>query len=683
MVSMQGEDEPGCLTASSTTPCKTLSYALTGVNNVVCINGTFQNISENIRIKNTEYGNYEGDIIIICMSCLLENSNVTFNSSFGKNHHVLLANFTIRHSSITLQNIFVKFKNVVLEQVSIQDHEKALTLIYFEDCYLACFETQGCGLSLLRSSTIKAVFKSSLLNNFKLDLDTQGLMLKMIDTFVQQSNIHVRVQSPPYLRIPSFIQVHNITVNSYGGNHTRKRYTEPLASNSEIILDLTNPYLHINKCNFYKTHLEVIANRREFNQAYFWGVITDTKFMSVYYQGDGGALSIVSDVPHSQLVISSCVLTNNTAVKSSSALKGHVGGVYIKSGSLDLDIKNTVFLGNKAADVGLHLYTSIGVTVALGNCSFSYSVDPLHPIQGVLMFIAGTATQQQSSFRVTNLQPQSYVGPISLFYVAMGNDVDMDITCPEWYWHNVEYNSPTSESNSISDIRYGCYPCSDNYYAISASESGLSYNPSNGSILDIGNDVMSDICIKCSYGSICTGNNVIPRPNYWGYWHEGELEFQQCPAGYCCSGSDNSTCNVYDYCEGNRTDTLCGACQEGFSVSILTGACTLDSQCGGDQWFWLVAFLAAMAYALWYTLKDDIFAVFFASIRFLKGLFNCFSCTRNDVTVSNKESPSETSFHDIENIEASNEEANDEANYAANDEKISQDSTNTDDIPIV
>ncbi len=182
MVSMQGEDEPECLTASWTTPCKTLSYAITGENNVVCMYGAFQNRSENIQIKNTEYDKDEGEITIVCISCLLDNSDVTLNGSFSKIHHVLLVNFTIQHSSITLHNIYVTLKNAVLEQVTIQDYEEASTLIYFEDCNLVCFDAEICGLSLLRSSTIKAVFRSSFLNNFKLELDTHGLMLEMIDT---------------------------------------------------------------------------------------------------------------------------------------------------------------------------------------------------------------------------------------------------------------------------------------------------------------------------------------------------------------------------------------------------------------------------------------------------------------------------------------------------------------------
>ncbi len=55
---------------------------------------------------------------------------------------------------------------------------------------------------------------------------------------------------------------------------------------------------------------------------------------------------------------------------------------------------------------------------------------------------------------------------------------------------------------------------------------------------------------------------------------------------------------------------LCGSCQRGFSVAILTGDCIPDSRCGGDEWFWLLAALAAIAYTLWYTLHEDMVKFF-------------------------------------------------------------------------
>ena len=221
---------------------------------------------------------------------------------------------------------------------------------------------------------------------------------------------------------------------------------------------------------------------------------------------------------------------------------------------------------------------------------------------------------------MTNLQPESYVGPISIFYISKSSDVNIDIACPLWYGHTTEYASPSSGSGQITDIRYQCNPCSDNYYTTSKPDNMFSYSAS-GNNTGTGTEARNTAsysCIKCPYGAVCTGNNVMPRPNYWGYWHESELVFLQCPAGYCCSGSESSPCKVYDYCAGNKTGTLCGECQEGFSVSILTGACTPNSNCGNDDWFWLFAVLVAMAYALWYTLKADIFALLFTIIAYFR-----------------------------------------------------------------
>ncbi len=65
---------------------------------------------------------------------------------------------------------------------------------------------------------------------------------------------------------------------------------------------------------------------------------------------------------------------------------------------------------------------------------------------------------------------------------------------------------------------------------------------------------------------------------------------------------------------------LCGACKEGFSVSIITVVCMPNSKCGADEWFWLVVILAAFGYTWWYVLKDDIFTLFFHLIRVVKNI---------------------------------------------------------------
>ncbi len=617
---MLGEDEPKCLINSWTNPCKTISYAVKGGHNLVCMKGAFQNLSDTIEIRTNTNLTHGREINIFCESCLLSDSRVILGNRVSKSVHVYFIKFKMKNSSIQLKNINVTFKDSILEQVAIQDSEVSPNQIYLERSSFSCSDTKICGLFLQNSSFVKCVIEHSILEGFKLNLDVYALLLIMNYTTLIGPEIQMKVKSPPYLRIPSLIQFHNVTVNINHIHLEGKRFTERSTSNTEIVLFLTNPYLLISRCTFYHAHLEIVANRHEFDHAYFWTEITDSKFINSRHEGNGGALTVISEVQNSKFFILSCFFRNNIAIKVSTVLKGYGGAIAIKANSLEAEIRNCVFLNNKAVDAGLDIYTSTGVRLFLIDCTFDYSVDPNNPIQDSLVFIAGISTKFGGDVEVTNPKPESYIGKISLFYIAQVEDIHMNIMCPIWYRHSVQYNFISTDSNRATDLIYDCNPCSDNHYFPSNVNMILSYSASeNTSVISFQNTGQtSKICIKCPYGAICTGNNVMPRPNYWGYWYQGKLQFIQCPAGYCCSGGDSSICNVYDYCAGNRTSTLCGACQEGLSVSILTGACTPDTQCKGDQWFWLFALLSAMAYALWYTLKDDLIAVLFVTPTYVK-----------------------------------------------------------------
>ena len=133
-------------------------------------------------------------------------------------------------------------------------------------------------------------------------------------------------------------------------------------------------------------------------------------------------------------------------------------------------------------------------------------------------------------------------------------------------------------------------------------------------------------CADCPYGANCPGNALIARPNFWGEWKSGQVSFKQCP-NYCCTGTDEASCSSYDSCAGNRTGTLCGACQTGFSVSILSGQCVPNFECG-HPWFWALATLAALLYMIWYTFKDEIIQI----------PINLFLRIRRKMTANNKNS---------------------------------------------
>ena len=280
------------------------------------------------------------------------------------------------------------------------------------------------------------------------------------------------------------------------------------------------------------------------------------------------------------------------------------------------------FLGNSASDTGSALYTTVGVKVSLEKFTFQYSVTSDNPVQEFILFVSGKIVECQGLFQISILKPESYVGDIKVFFIGQSTNLNIQTNCPKWYNHEIEYSSASTNSQAIRDAHYKCSPCMDNYYTTSVEKSTLRDNVYMGVRTPTKTDKNeTSNCLQCPYGAICSGNNVIPRPNFWGYWYNGELVFHQCPAGYCCSGKNIDTCDVYDHCPGNRTGILCGACQNGFSVSILTGTCIPDNLCGKDQWFWPLVILVTMAYAFWYTLKNDLFNLCFISYRSIKHVY--------------------------------------------------------------
>ena len=622
MVSPDGTDEPQCLDISIDTACKTPSYPINQGFSALCLHGTFYNISENIGISDqTDHGT---NINIICKGCLLLNSEITLSCQVDKICRMFLSKVTVKRSIIMLHNAYAIFSNITLDQSLIKDvpfySGKGNNQIQFENSTITCFEPDNCGLYLTNASATKVVFASVHLNRVRIEISTSQLVVICHETHITMSSIHIKVRSFEYLKILSIIEFYRVTVI---GNRAVidmpkkvKRNLQSKRTEYPIIFDMTNPYVILKESRFIGIHIDIQSYRQQFEPVFFSVLIERCSLTNSHYVGNGGSLTIISEVRSSEVIIVDSVFSRNSAIKGIGNLKGQGGGLYIKSESLKLVMTGSIFQDNIAKDQGSSLYTMEGVDVFVTNCSFHYSVDPYATIQQSILFVSGLVIEFQGVFQIFNTRPELYDGSIEVFYMGQGAKLNIRTYCPKWYNPLTEYTSVSIDTEIIPDLKYKCVPCSDNYYTVTGEMDTLSTNEQdNNTIFEkLNGNSGIDNCEKCPYGALCTGNNVMPRPNYWGYWHEGKLMFQQCPAEYCCSGIDINTCNMYDYCPANRTGILCGACKEGFSVSILTGACTPDSQCGGDQWFWIVALLATLAYALWYSLKDDIFSLAFGTI---------------------------------------------------------------------
>ena len=644
-------DEPRCLNYSSTESCKTIAYPVNRGFSMICLHGTFQNISNSIELLS----DYEisNEVNIICQECVIENSKFSLSCRYAETCRITLNNLTMRQCNLQLGNVHAHFKNMTLEDVFIKDtsniNKVGSNQINFENAAFYCLGSDTfesvCGIQINNKNTLKIQLTKSQFFGFRIDVSVSQLMLTFHEVMFSKPMIDVHVISNEYLRIPAIVRFEKVTVVSH--NTDQSNSTNSLRIKSKIHFksynpfmrfNLVNPHVVLRECYFSECNLEINSFRLRFEPVHFSLLISNSIFRKSYHEGNGGGLSIRSEVQHSKIMIFSCNFSNNIATKGLTNSKGSGGGLYVEAYSLHLNMEGCIFDNNGASDSGLALYTSEGVTSSLVNCSFLYDLmsDELTKKTGMqaLIFAAGRISKLNVYFHIVNKSPEIQAGPIAVLYIGQAHQILTEVQCPNFYQHVTQFTSKSTATRSILDLRHECSPCSDNYYVKSLEKHILSHNPNeNTSVLnDLIKKTESKSCVQCTYGGLCTGNNVIPRPNYWGFWYETELIFKQCPAGYCCSGGEKSFCTKYDYCAGNRTGILCGACLQGFSVSIFNGFCLPNSQCGGDKWFWLFAIFSAITYVLWYTLKEDVFS---SVIKILTGS-KSFAMCRSLKSTENK-----------------------------------------------
>ncbi len=612
MVSLQGIDGPQCWGNSPAIPCKTINYPLEQGILHLSLTGAFHNITEYISIHDD---NVKSKIYhVYCVDCNLRSATLAFTCKGGQMCQITLIGLLIKDSVITLSNVYIRFLNVSLEQVLIMDEASKSEgsdhlQIEINQSNLTCIQNPMCGLFLTQGNVMRLLFRRNLMIEFKLEIIATGLMLELSQTNFYGLYINIRCHSLEYLKIPAIVLLNNVMVNTFHPVTFQKYY---------IALDLSNPFISIKHCNFLHCHLEIQSKRiHRFEPVFFYLNIFQSSFQKGYSNGNGGALMVFSEVHNSHIEISLSYFEDNVAEENIHPSTGLGGGAYVEGSSIVLTVNDSVFRDNKATKSGSALFTSQGVILSVTNSTFLYDIRPHDLSIPTMLFAGGLISQFEGYCGVFHPNPGIQTGPIDLIHIGIGMKINCKVQCPKWYKHVKSYTLISTGQNSLQEIQYQCTPCSDNYYTPSGTIDTLMYGViQNESVIEkIDLDKKAISCLQCPYGAQCTGNNVIPRPNYWGFWHEGELMFQQCPAGYCCSDSEEASCVKYNSCAGNRTGPLCGTCQEGFSISILTGKCTMNSNCGGDQWFWLFAIMVTMAYAIWYSFKDDIFMILIKPVK--------------------------------------------------------------------
>ncbi len=118
VVSADGNNGRQCLNLSSNTPCKTASYPISNGFSNICLHGTLYNTSESIGLLYSV--NKINEFEIFGTECQLLNSEILLSCSSDDICTVFLRDCSIKFSIIWVNNIFVTFSNVILEQTVIK-----------------------------------------------------------------------------------------------------------------------------------------------------------------------------------------------------------------------------------------------------------------------------------------------------------------------------------------------------------------------------------------------------------------------------------------------------------------------------------------------------------------------------------------------------------------------------------
>ena len=618
-VSHDGKDEVSCLISSFNISCRSFEYPLKIGAKILCPSVNLYGETEQVWLNGVQKYDSQVDNIIITRTSTgssLQGYQIFFSSShINEIQTFIFLNMIITESNLNVWNVHLIFIGCTLRNVFIKDEHNSTrsihALITLERSTLVCNEnnTGGRGIYLSKRPILKMHISQSEINGCLIHFYVGDVILSVNDSYILQSDLKIVMHS--YIRVPTIIKLTNTRFNNSGTWY----FNEYKTGNHQI-------YFNVIGCIFVRTSLSMRIDMLTMS-------INNTDFVHSFKKGTGGALMIIASSSTSDILISQCNFEQNVVEKGSSALdetSGQGGALYLR-GQFDaiigMRIDHSLFKDNFASITGAALYIGVRVTASLFECTFINNVDRQHANLKTILYSEGTIESFEGNFVVNSSDPKVYSDVYNILETEDVHKMTVNVQCPNWYMHRTAF----VENNRVllwfvehrmKQFSYKCRPCSDGYYTTSANKGNFDYPLGENNSTTIHHDKKSSVCVKCPYGASCPGYDVVPRQNYWGYWHEGVLSFQACPAGYCCSGNDKAPCSRFDSCAGNRTSVLCGTCHGNFSISILDGKCTPDSQCQGDKWFWAFAVFVTMIYALWYTFKDEMFGIIFTALKKLR-----------------------------------------------------------------
>ncbi len=516
-------------------------------------------------------------------------------------------NFT---GSLKVQNFDLHFKDVyfhnsLLTDLSGRPGEFSHLNIHFSG---VLFTTKApnheCGIILTNTFNLHVYVENTIISNTTIRIQAANVWLVLSNSSFQRSAVHAEAV------FSLTAELNNITF-------------EGSFAVGSVSLKLLSLRLNVNIANslIRNTSGGISVTKQDHGALLSWLRVTvaASEFSGNTKFSGGGALEVVHNFSLSN-TLNFVRVRNSTFVENKSLLtKG--GAVSVSSLHKDkgdimpqIILDHCVFLNNWAQNGGGSVYVSANNILNVTQTSFL--LNDASFVSHLPVYILGSSlTDIESSTFWTSVDTKEN----NLVVFHMGSTVDfvrslkMRVICPAWQkisLSEIFKESDVSESSNLHRFSVRCSTCPQSQFVPSDGAFDLQYSANTTHHVSVsqstpGASVDSSQCTQCPYGGDCPGNSLRSKPNFWGYKNSGAITFQNCPIGYCCSGNPGSLCSTYNSCDSHRTGTLCGICEHGHSLSLLSNAC-LDEVTCDDTWVWPVAVVISFFCMCWYTFKDNI-----------------------------------------------------------------------------
>ena len=396
----------------------------------------------------------------------------------------------------------------------------------------------------------------------------------------------------------------------------------PLGVNQAALRVVGNAFftLGMKDCRFSNNSRGLDVSLLANNRSYVF--VEDSVFIGNKANGPGGGLHFSQQNGNLDITIERCKLHNNEAmgmptirdtdVQSEeenveiSQITGSGGAIAAvfrsQSGGCKLNIKHCTFVNNTAENYGGAVYITFGVEAFFGNNVFKNALNPNSTRSqiGEVIESHGNMLLFNNTFHI-----QSAVDEVSLISYRADKDgsfmesYNSVFTCPHGYSARsvVNYVTVSSSRSSIETLLLYCRSCHQGQYSLHQSE--IIVDQTSGVNVQ---HVENSTCLPCPYGGLCI-TDVASKANFWGHNDDGVVRMYLCPQGYCCP---NATCKPFNTCAENRRGALCGRCNDGYSESLFSTKCILNSECTYASAFWAVIAGYGLLYVLLFVLEGEI-----------------------------------------------------------------------------